>query len=64
MENEKLYLTIKEASEMLGVSKDTLRRWERIGKLTTKRHPMNNYRIYKPSDVELLKKAILGGNVE
>lgn len=61
MENEKLFLTIKEASEVLGVSKDTLRRWERIGKLKTKRHPMNNYRIYEPSEVNALKRSILGG---
>lgn len=61
MENKKLFLTIKEASEMLGVSKDTLRRWERIGKLKTRRHPMNNYRLYDPTEVESLRKAILGG---
>lgn len=61
MENEKLFLTIKEASEKLGVSKDTLRRWERIGKLKTKRHPMNNYRIYDPAEVDALRNAILEG---
>lgn len=57
-------LTIKEASEILGVSKDTLRRWERVGKLHTKRHPMNNYRIYDPAEVEALRKAILGSKAE
>ena len=59
MNEEKAFLTIKEASEILDVSKDTLRRWERVGKLHTKRHPMNNYRIYDPAVVEALRKAIL-----
>lgn len=57
-------LTIKEASEILGVSKNTLRSWERVGKLHTKRHPMNNYRIYDPAEVEALRKAILGSKAE
>ena len=30
-------LSIKEASEFLGVSIDTLRRWERTGKITSLR---------------------------
>ena len=63
MENKKPYLTIKDVSEILSVSKDTLRRWERVGKLETKRHPMNNYRIYDPVEVAILKKAILEGIV-
>ena len=37
MNKEKAFLTIKESSEILGVSKDTLRRWERLGKMSTKR---------------------------
>ena len=40
------YLTVKEASQILGVNPETLRRWDNSGKLKTKRHPMNNYRIY------------------
>ena len=59
MKNEKPYLTIKDVSEILSVSKDTLRRWERVGKLDTKRHPMNNYRIYDPVEVEALRKSIV-----
>lgn len=47
------YLTIKDAAEFLGVSKMTLRRWDNAGKLKSKRHPMNNYRIYKKSSLEL-----------
>ena len=64
MSLKKEFITIKEASEMLGVSKDTLRRWDKAGKLKTKRHPMNNFRIYDPVEVEALRKAILEGRSE
>lgn len=49
------YLTIKEASEYLGVTPLTLRNWDKNGKLKTLRHPMSNYRIYK---LEALDKLI------
>lgn len=34
------YLTIRDAAEHLGVSKDTLRRWDRAKKLVARRNPM------------------------
>jgi hypothetical protein len=46
------YFNIKEASEFLGVHKDTLRRWEKLEKLKSLRNPMNNYRLYKIKDLE------------
>ena len=55
--NIKDYITIKEAAEMLGVDKTTLRRWDKAGKLTPYRHPMNRYRLYKKSEIQ----TILGG---
>lgn len=58
------YLTIKEAAKILGVAPITLRRWDNSGKLKTKRHPMNNYRIYDFVEVEALKKAILKGETK
>ena len=64
MSANKKFITIKEASEILGVSKDTLRRWDKAGKLRTRRHPMNNFRIYDPAEVEALRKAILEGKSE
>jgi len=64
MSLKKEFITIKEAAETLGVSRDTLRRWDRAGKLKTKRHPMNNFRIYDPTEVEALRKAILEGKSE
>lgn len=45
------FIQIKEASELLGVSKLTLRNWDNSGKLVSYRHPINNYRIYKKSDI-------------
>lgn len=47
-------LTISEAAELLGKSKETLRRWDREGKLLAVREPMSNYRYYKKSQVEML----------
>ena len=64
MNSKKEFITIKDAAEILSVSRDTLRRWDKAGKLKTKRHPMNNFRIYDPAEVEALRKAILEGRSE
>lgn len=48
------YLSLSEAAEMLGKNKETLRRWDREGKLTAVREPMSNYRVYRKSEVDLL----------
>jgi DNA (cytosine-5)-methyltransferase 1 len=48
------YLTLSETAEYVGKSKETLRRWDREGKLSAVREPMSNYRVYKREDVELL----------
>lgn len=45
------YLTIKDAFKILGINPETLRRWDNIGTLKTKRHPVNNYRIYDLAEV-------------
>ena len=37
------YLRISEAAEYLGVSPNTLRNWERAGKILAHRHPVNRY---------------------
>ena len=64
MSLKKEFITIKEAAAILSVSRDTLRRWDKAGKLKTKRHPMNNFRIYDPAEVEALRKVILEGKTE
>lgn len=47
----KEYLTLSEVSERLGKNKETLRRWDREGKLKAIREPMSNYRVYSKRDV-------------
>lgn len=49
------YLTIQQAARFLGVSTQTLRRWDSEGKLKSVRHPGNDYRYYKRSDLEPLR---------
>lgn len=50
----KQYLTVKEVARLLEVTPLTVRNWDAKGKLTAHRHPMNNYRLYRISDVEKL----------
>lgn len=52
------YLQIAEAAEYLGVCKNTLRNWGESGKLTEYRHPINNYRLYRMTDLDKLLKRI------
>ena len=40
----------REAAEALGISLDTLRRWDREGKLTPRRLP-SGQRLYEPSQI-------------
>ena len=46
------YLRVGEAAAYLGVSRQTLRRWDDEGKLVAVRHPGSNYRHYKRADLE------------
>lgn len=48
------YLRIQEAGEVLGVSEQTLRNWDRSGKLRAQRHPINGYRLYRAGDLRAL----------
>src|SRR5690606_23758442 len=48
------YLSLSEASELIGKSKETLRRWDREGKLSAIREPVSNYRVYRKTDVQTL----------
>tara|TARA_B100000575_G_scaffold279217_1_gene267357 strand:+ start:2462 stop:3730 length:1269 start_codon:yes stop_codon:yes gene_type:complete len=56
------YLSLSETAEMLGKSKETLRRWDRDGILNAVREPVSNYRLYKRSDVENLMGTLFEGN--
>jgi DNA (cytosine-5)-methyltransferase 1 len=48
------YLTLSEAAKCIGKSKETLRRWDREGKLSAVREPMSNYRMYKRKHIETI----------
>lgn len=52
---EKDYLTVQQAARYVGISAQTLRRWDAEGKLRSVRHPGNDYRYYKRSDLEPLR---------
>ena len=52
------YITIKDASNILGMSKITLRNWDKSGKLKAHRHPFNNYRVYKLEDIDKVLEMI------
>jgi len=49
----KKYYTLSEVANMLSVSKETLRRWDRSGKLKAIREPMSNYRVYKSNQLKI-----------
>jgi len=50
----KEYLSLSETAEIVGKSKETLRRWDKEGILVAVREPVSNYRVYKKSDVQTL----------
>ncbi len=46
------YLSLAETSDLIGKSKETLRRWDREGIFEAVREPVSNYRVYRRGDVE------------
>ena len=54
----KKFLTVREVAGILGVSPLTVRNWDQKGKLIAYRNPVNNYRLYKVEDVEVLLRQI------
>jgi len=55
----KEYYSLSEVADMLSVSKETLRRWDRNGKLKSIRNPLNDYRKYHRSQLEQFEEAKL-----
>ena len=51
-------ITVKEAAKLFGVSTQTIRRWDAMGKLKAVRHPINNYRLYRLIDLQKLTKKL------
>ncbi|WP_347173586.1 DNA (cytosine-5-)-methyltransferase [Polaribacter uvawellassae] len=54
----KEYYSLNEVSEILGKSKETLRRWDREGKFSAVREPISQYRIYKKEQINDLLKQL------
>jgi DNA (cytosine-5)-methyltransferase 1 len=54
----KKYLSVREVAQLMGVAPLTIRNWDAKGKLIAYRHPVNNYRLYKIEDVEILLRGI------
>lgn len=52
------YYTIGQAANRLGISVETLRRWDNTGKFSCTRHPINNYRVYSEDQLNLLTKEL------
>lgn len=55
---QKKYYTIKQAAKIIGVTPLTLRNWDKKSKLKAYRHPVNNYRVYKPDQLELFLRRM------
>ncbi|MBI2023540.1 MerR family DNA-binding transcriptional regulator [Candidatus Giovannonibacteria bacterium] len=58
--SEKDLLTISEAAEILGVSIDTLRRWDKSGKLNPAKISDSGYRLYDRIQIELFLNDLFG----
>jgi excisionase family DNA binding protein len=54
----KKFLTVKEVARLFGVTPLTVRNWDQRGRLVAYRNPVNNYRLYKVEDVEVLLRQI------
>jgi excisionase family DNA binding protein len=52
------FLRISEAADHLGVSPNTLRNWERAGKIVAHRHPVNRYRLFKREDLDAVLRKV------
>ena len=52
------FLRIADAAEYLGVSPNTLRNWERAGKIAAHRHPVNGYRLFRQQELDSLLRKV------
>lgn len=50
--NKDSFLSLQEVAELFRISALTLRNWDKRGALVAYRNPINNYRIYKLSQIE------------
>ncbi len=57
------FLNVRDMSEALGVSNDTIRRWEKAGLIKGSRDS-NNYRVFDLEEVKRLQNKLLGTSLE
>ena len=52
-------MLVGEAAEFMGVSAETLRNWDRSGRLVPKRNPVTGYRYYKLEELEVFLAQVI-----
>src|SRR5438034_309222 len=52
------FMSIGDAAGYLGVSIQTLRRWDAAGKLKSARHPASKYRYYQMADLKRIRDTL------
>lgn len=57
MEDRAEYYSIAQAADILGVTKETLRRWDENGTMVAQRVESNNYRVYHKSQLEFFENT-------
>lgn len=58
------HVSLMEAASYLGVSRATLRNWDKDGKLTAIRNPVNGYRLYDLDELIALKNSLHASPIE
>ena len=52
-------VSLMEAASFLGVSRATLRNWDKDGKLSAVRNPVNGYRMYNMDELIAIRNMML-----
>lgn len=55
---------IAEFAKLLGVYKDTIRNYQKKGLLQDNRNPVNKYRVFTDSDLEVARKILAPKNIK
>lgn len=58
------FLSLSETADLIGKSKETLRRWDNDGILNAVREPVSNYRVYRKQDVQTLLGSMFDENFD
>lgn len=53
-------LTVGKVAQLVGVSRDTVLRYEKRGYIEARRSPINGYRVFDRQDVERLRTLLDG----